>query len=196
MLLVKKLLAIIVLGICFIIPSQANDIKEFQIEGISVGENLIDFFDEEKIFRNQKMAKSNYKSDKYLRAHFSDDVKLYDQIGIHFKKNKPYQIGAISGEFIYENNIDKCYSKQSDLVNDIEKLFPENKYVAETIKYHDDPTKKSTNKRYVFYLDSGRISVNCVDWSMHIESKLNWVDHLRVTIETKKFRKWVNEEAY
>ena len=192
----KKLLAIIVLGICFTIPSQANDIKEFEIEGISVGKNLIDFFDEEKILKHQKMAKSKYKSDKYLRAHFTDGVKLYDQIGIHFKKNKPYQIGSISGEFVYRNNIDKCYSKQSDLVNDIQKLFPENKYVADTIKYNQDPTKKSTNKRYVFYLDSGRISVNCVDWSMHIESKLNWVDHLRVTIETKKFRKWVNEEAY
>ena len=192
----KKLLALILMSLCFIIPSQAEDIKDFQIEGISVGENLIDFFDEEKILTNQKMSKSQYKSDKYLRAHFSEDVKLYDQIGIHFKKNKPYEIGSISGEFIFENNIDKCYSKQSDLVNDIQEIFPENKYVTDTVKYHQDPTKKSTNKRNIFYLNSGRISVNCVDWSAHIESKLNWVDHLRVTIETKKFRKWVNEEAY
>ena len=52
----------------------------------------------------------------------------------------------------------------------------------------NDPTKKSTSTRMIFHLASGRVSVNCVDWSPHMESKLNWVDHLRVTIETKEFR--------
>ena len=192
----KKILGIIILSLCFTIPSNADDIRDFQISGISVGENLIDFFNAEKILRQQKKVKNLYKSDKYLRAHFLDNSKVYDQIGFHFKKYKPYEIGSISGEFIFENNIDKCYSKQLDLVNDIQKIFPDKKNVTDKRIYESDPTKKSNSRRKIFHLASGRISVNCVDWSPYIESKLNWTDHLRVTIETKEFRKWINEEAY
>ena len=30
-------------------PSEADDIRDFQIEGISVGDSLLDYFSEEKI---------------------------------------------------------------------------------------------------------------------------------------------------
>ena len=40
----KKLLAIIILSLCFITPSQADDIRDFQIEGISVGDSLLKFY--------------------------------------------------------------------------------------------------------------------------------------------------------
>ena len=50
----KKLLGIIVLSLYFAIPSKADDIRDFQISGISVEENLIDFFDEERILRQNK----------------------------------------------------------------------------------------------------------------------------------------------
>ena len=40
----KKLLAIIILSLCFITPSQADDIRDFQIEGMSVGDSLLDYF--------------------------------------------------------------------------------------------------------------------------------------------------------
>ena len=45
----KKFLAIIILNLCFIIPSQADDIKDFEIEGISVGDSLLNFYSEEKL---------------------------------------------------------------------------------------------------------------------------------------------------
>ena len=47
----KKLLAIVVLSLCFITPSQADDIRDFQIEGISVGESLLKHFPESEIKR-------------------------------------------------------------------------------------------------------------------------------------------------
>jgi hypothetical protein len=54
----KKLLVIIILSLCFTTPSKADDIRDFQISGISVGENLIDFFNAEKILRQQKKVKN------------------------------------------------------------------------------------------------------------------------------------------
>ena len=48
----KKLLAIIVLSLCFITPSQADDIKDFQIEGISIGDSLLDVMSVNEIKQN------------------------------------------------------------------------------------------------------------------------------------------------
>jgi len=39
----KKLLAILVLGLFLTTPSQADDIRDFQIEGISIGDSLLDY---------------------------------------------------------------------------------------------------------------------------------------------------------
>ena len=35
-------------------PSKADDIRDFQIEGISIGDSLLDYFSEEKIKSSKK----------------------------------------------------------------------------------------------------------------------------------------------
>ena len=40
----KKLLAIIVLSLCLINSSRGDDVSDIQIEGMSIGENAIDYF--------------------------------------------------------------------------------------------------------------------------------------------------------
>ena len=49
----KKLLGILVLGLFLITPSQADDIRDFQIEGISVGDSLLDYFSLSEINKNK-----------------------------------------------------------------------------------------------------------------------------------------------
>ena len=53
----KKFLAIFVLGLLLITPSQADDIRDFQIEGISIGDSLLDFFSKEEIENKRKFYK-------------------------------------------------------------------------------------------------------------------------------------------
>ena len=45
----KKLLGILVLGLFLITPSQADDIRDFQIEGMSVGDSLLNYISEQEI---------------------------------------------------------------------------------------------------------------------------------------------------
>ena len=59
----KKLLGIVVLGLFLITPSQADDISEFQIEGISIGDSLLEFANEKKI--KSSIAKAQYSNDKF-----------------------------------------------------------------------------------------------------------------------------------
>ena len=45
----KKIILIIILNLCFVGPSLADDIRDFQIEGISIGDSLLDYLSKEKI---------------------------------------------------------------------------------------------------------------------------------------------------
>ena len=61
----KKLLIISILHISLIISSQANDIREFEIEGISIGESLLNYASEGEIKKFQTSQTSGSK--KYKR---------------------------------------------------------------------------------------------------------------------------------
>jgi hypothetical protein len=53
----KKFLAILILIFTLPTPSQADDIRDFQIEGMSIGDSLLDYFSEEEIKTNIKKTK-------------------------------------------------------------------------------------------------------------------------------------------
>ena len=83
----KKLLMIITLSLCFITPSQAEDnINNLLIEGVSVGDSLLNFYDKELI-ENKKVF--IYKNKKFFS--FSEynpsKFKNFDLIQVHLKNN-------------------------------------------------------------------------------------------------------------
>ena len=58
-----------------ITPSQADDIRDFQIEGMSIGDSLLDFVNEDKILKELERNKDDY--------HWTDgkfgDVYIYEE---------------------------------------------------------------------------------------------------------------------
>ena len=92
----KKLLGILVLGLFLITPSQADDIRDFQIEGMSIGDSALDYFTKDQI---KNAEYKMFKDDKYLTFVFYDlNYKVYDAIEIAYKKNdKKFIIASISG---------------------------------------------------------------------------------------------------
>ena len=41
-------------------------------------------------------------------------------------------------------------------------------------------------------LETGDIGINCYDWNFAVEKKLNWTDHLRISIFTYELTAWFN----
>ena len=52
----RKFLIIIILNLCFMPLSKADDIRDFQIEGMSIGDSALDFFSETKINNGLKIG--------------------------------------------------------------------------------------------------------------------------------------------
>ena len=70
----KRLLGIVVLGLLFIsAPSKADDISEFEIEGMSIGDSLLDFFSETKINSFESQMYELPEMYKYKRIYIFDE---------------------------------------------------------------------------------------------------------------------------
>ena len=196
----KKILVIVVLGLFLITPSQADDIRDFQIEGMSIGDSLLDYYDREFILDNiVKVHNDNKYSTIELVNEKSSDV--YDAIQISFKRNnKKFIIEEITGVKFYSKNINNCSSKMKDISNELKKIFDNAVFKTFKIKHSYDKSGKSVVEGVdIFLTPNSKISevlLNCINWSKEIENKKGWNDHLRVTVFTTEFSYWLSNKAY
>ena len=101
----KKILIIIAISLCLIIPSQANDIKDFQIDGISIGDSLLDYYNEKEISK----ALDVYGDKKYTqKTLFANQSSAYEQLQFAYKSSDRKKIiVGLGGVIFFSNNISK-----------------------------------------------------------------------------------------
>ena len=198
----KKLLVIIVLSLCLITPSQADDISDFQIEGISIGDSLLDFFNQDTI---QSSRKYQYKDDKFYSLDiFSDKIKEYGALQFHLKKNdKNYKIYGFSGAMLfgesgkyYPASEKKCKIKKKEIENSIKSLFSNAKTSSASLDAVKGDPQAAIRHDTGFFLNNGDVWLQCYTFQKKNKEALNIFDNLRVTIISKEFKEWLNTKAY
>ena len=99
----KLFIAVLVLIFSLQSWTKADDISDFQIEGMSIGDSMLDYFSETKI--KKSVAKKQYpKSNKFTRTNFEIMSEMYDLVQIHFKTDdRNYEIFGISGQKFYKS---------------------------------------------------------------------------------------------
>jgi len=170
----------------------AEDISEFEIEGMSIGDSLLDYVDIDEI----EMNKEYYPNSKKW-ARFSKKVssfETYDGFQVHFKvEDSKYLIGTIDGLILYQNNIEDCYKKMDEIVTDLSKIFKDAKIEYDKSSHDYDKSGKSIVTSVEYWFESGDVAViECTDWS----NEIGIVDKLSIKIGTKEFVDWINNEAY
>ena len=191
---IKELLLIIILTFIFQSLTKADDIKDFQIEGMSVGDSLLDYISVEKI----KNSKRNYFKDKrkYYVVAMQDDLKKYEVVDLYLKTGDPkYIIKTIGG--IIELNKNKCLLKKKEISIELEKMFP-NIVKEESEKAHEyDKSNKSKQYQSVFFLKKTKktndphIRVECSVWSKKVKKKDGFIDSLNVVAMTTDVLNWI-----
>ena len=176
----------------------AEDISDFEIEGMSLGDSLLDYSSEKKILSNK--VNQGYKNDKFsffeLRL---NDSQIYEYIKFGIEtKDKDYIIHQISGFIFYDNDIKSCYNQKDLIVKDLSLLLKNSEIFDEGIVKHEaDPSGETTDNTVYFYYDSNdNIKVSCVDWSARLTKEKGWRDNLKVVIANSKIVDWFINEAY
>ena len=174
-------------------PSLADDIKDFQIEGMSVGDSLLDYFSKKEIKDN---ANTNYyTNNKYTPVEFFQlsSFKTYDSVGLRYKTDdKKYIIVGISGTLFCEKNIEKCNKKQKEIDLELSNMFKKSQRDFYKGKHSADKSGKSTFLHINFWLISGDVVIiELIDWSEKITNEKGWTDNVSVLFYTSDFAQWV-----
>ena len=76
----RVFIAVLVLIFSFQSWTKADDISDFEIEGMSIGDSLLDYFSEEEIKDNKRNYVKNKKY--YVVGEGAFNLKIYDQLDI------------------------------------------------------------------------------------------------------------------
>ena len=174
--------------------SKANDsIRNFKIEGMSVGDSALDYFAKSDIINN---SKNYYKNKKFTKVQndYYNFFETYDAVDYHFKTgDKKYILHNLSGVLIYQNNIQDCYPKMDEISLSIENNFSYNKkYNKDSFKHAGDSTGKSIITDITYKFKDGYIVILCYDYSKEHGGQ----DHLSVAIDTNELNKWLIDDAW
>ena len=193
----KRLILILILTFSFQSLSKADDIRDFEIEGMSVGDSLLEYFSEKEI--NKKInSKSTYRytNNAYVSILIkSEKFKIYEEIGAVFKPNdNKFILQSIEGTFNYGSKVNECYKKQNIITADLKKTFSNTtEFKTYTREYTADKTGKSTSKYNRFTFSNGSaISVVCYDMDKDF---IDPNDQLYLAISSEKFMEWVDKNS-
>ena len=189
----KKLLRITVLSMLLSIQVYADDINDFQIEGISIGDSLLNFASKENIDANKYDNQNSndkyiiYKADKFIQ------IKQYDYLGVTIKKNDiKYIVSSLSGR-IYYKNLNECYKTRKQIKRDLEKIIKFNDIEKKKYKSQDGKATIYALQLYLKpYPSLESIVLNC----NHYSDKSKFKNNLSVSINPQEYAFYLINEAH
>ena len=189
----KKLLRITVLSMLLSIQVYADDINDFQIEGISIGDSLLNFASKENIDANKYDNQNSnnkyiiYKADKFIQ------IKQYDYLGVTIKKNDiKYIVSSLSGK-IYYKNLNECYKTRKQIKRDLEKIIKFNDIEKKKYKSQDGKATIYALQLYLKpYPSLESIVLNC----NHYSDKSKFKNNLSVSINPQEYAFYLINEAH
>ena len=193
----KKFLGIVVLGLSLIIPSQADDIRDFQIEGMSIGDSLLDYFSKKEIEAN--LSGAQYPNNEFIIRYFRKlpIFTIYEGVTIaHKASDKDYKIYDIGGSIYYEKNFKNCHKKMNEIEKELDQIFENPTVRSGTVKHEYDKTGKSIQTITEYLFESGHnAQIVCINWSDELE-KQGHTDELNISIGLKEYADFVKYRAY
>ena len=110
----KRLLLILILTFSFQALSKADDIGDFEIEGVSIGDSLLDHFSKDQIVNNNLKANYKNKSIEGLLFQNIDFIVNYDAMQFAYKV-KNMEIINITALTKTGSDINLCKKKKIKL---------------------------------------------------------------------------------
>ena len=204
----KKLLILLFSILLISSPSVfADDISDFQIEGISIGDSLLDYMTEEEILEEIEITKDHYsyleEPNKYAEVYLSKkDFLTFKIVSFFIKnnasnkylinKNEKYTILSIYGAIPYIEDIDGCIQKRDEIVEVVSNMFPDAQKTESVRKHPLDPSGRSFTHSVYFILGSGAtVDAYCSNWEENFRVQNNYSEGLNFGIKSQEIHNWL-----
>jgi len=199
----KLLVIYFFIFIVFQSSAKTENIQDFEIEGISIGDNLLDHtqkvgVSKEKIL-NQKMT--FYPASKrfgLLAFNYDSETSNYYRLQVTVNPDN-YKIYRLGG-FVKISSQNDCLDKQKKITKDLESFLKNYERLEdiELTPHPADETGKSVANGIYLDLPSGdSVMVECYFWGEEFRTKNpGYDDNLRITLSSKELIDFINNEAY
>ena len=165
---------------------KAEDISEFEIEGISIGDSLLDYLSEGEIKKAEENP-SFYPDKKYIVIFLNQESDLYDEIQITYKtKDRNYIIASVNGIVLYPDNFNKCKKDKIKIVDEFKSIFKDADF-EEIEKPHSYDLNSIVDKSDFYLKTGGLVRVVCTDWSEEMFTANGWEDNMKISTMGEKF---------
>ena len=207
----KKLLVLLFSAFILSSPSVfADDISDFEIEGMSIGDSLLDYMTEDEILTEIQKNSGGYtflsEPDKFNEVYLWENLSVYKGgLSIFVKnnqsnqyitnKNEKYTILSIRGLINYIEDLDSCIQKRSEIDEIMSKNFANAKKLEFTYSHSADPSEKSIKYDIYFRFNSGdEIELSCTNFDETFRKKMNWSEGLSVALDSKEIITWLQNK--
>ncbi len=174
--------------------THAKDITDYEINGVSIGQSLLDYLSENEIFAEIERNKPtyNYLNSDFGEVYLSLSSDEYDYMSVFVKPNdKKFIIYYVSGSIKFPNKKEECYKKQKEIELDMSKLFTNVKKSNHEATFPWDPTGESKSKYVQLIFESGNaITISCANFSNKAKSEMGMQDGLSIELSLKDVEDW------
>ena len=193
----RMLLAILILFFGSQFLTKADDIREFEIEGISIGDSLLDYFKKEEIKSFYKNA-TYYRDDIFAVIFVKKKSKNYDRIQVTLKPSDDASlVYSVEGIIDFDKKINECKQKKKSIINDLKDLSLNYERVDDDRVYAPDQTNNSFSySTWLFINSGGYISVSCTKMGKEVRESKGWTDELSVSVTSKEMEKFLRGNPY
>ena len=185
----------------------ADDISDFQIEGISIGDSLLDYMTEDEILDAIENSERYYflnEPNKFAEIYLKKDLLKYDDLSVFIKtessnqyitnKNDKYAIHSVRGLINYIEDFDGCIVQRDEIVEVFPGMFPNTQKEEHKLIHAADPSGDSITDGVYLYFDSGAsMSTVCIDYEETFRVEKNWADTLNVVIQNEEIISWFRD---
>ena len=180
----KLFLSILILIVSLQSWTKADDIRDFQIEGISIGDSALDFISKDNLLKHKK---DWFKGDEFsisadLNLNF---LKIYDALQIIYRTDdKKFKIEGIEA-IKFHKDIENCHVIFDEVVLDIKKMFKSIEVTSKVTSRHEGDKVGKTMVTYqsITMPNNDGVSISCYDWS----KESGYWDQLRISIRTFEY---------
>ena len=206
----KKLL-ILIFSLFFLISPAvfADDISDFEIEGISIGDSLLDYMTEEEILEEIELNINDYyylnEPYKYVEIYLRKDFPTYSFVSFFIKnnstnkyltnKNEKYIILSPRGYIRYVEEFESCIQKRDEIVEIFSDMFPREPKWEDIFSKNDDPSGKSIRDAVYFFIGEGdtHVEVSCSNYEETFRIKNSLSEGLSVIVRTEEIGNWLSD---
>jgi len=206
----KKIIGIVFLGLLLSTSAYADNIKDFKIEKISIGDSALDYFTESQL-EDSELDWFNYSYKEYSTS-LLPGKGIYDWFKISYKSDDDdFIIVGLVGIVVKKKyNDDKCNKELDTAALDVSELFKNTEqgkkqfykvvYNPRKIFQEPNPSGKSTVTSISFdFKEEGKIILSCYNMDKttnQIDSPIkdiNQFDTFRIDIRSKALARYLEK---